>query len=265
MCPGRGFYFGDDHKENLISSNPVQSHEFVAIVLEDAKDGYVLVEQRNKFVEGDELEVLSPNDCFNKTLKIVEMKDEKNNAVSVANKVKQKLLIKTDLQLNFSYLTHIFNLPLSFFESRKSGEVLSRLADLDKIKQTLSSAALSGIIDVVMLVVSTPILFSINTKLFGISMITVFFTAVVSAIYVKIYRSYYSKSMSQNADVQSYLYESLNGIATVKAFKAPAGVPVEVYATSLTSKLLNEELIKHGINKKRINIIKRDSYLESTK
>ena len=61
---------------------------------------------------------------------------------------------KTDLQLNFSYLSHIFSLPLSFFESRKSGEVLSRLGDLEKIKQTLSSAALSGVMDVVMLVVS---------------------------------------------------------------------------------------------------------------
>lgn len=38
-------------------------------------------------------------------------------------------------------------------------------------------------------------------------------------------------------------------------------IDIEVYATSLTSKLLNEELIKHGINKKRINIIKRDEVL----
>ena len=127
---------------------------------------------------------------------------------------------KTDLQLNFSYLAHIFNLPLSFFESRKSGEVLSRLGDLDKIKQTLSSAALSGVMDVVMLIVSGPILFSINSKLFGISIATVVIASGVSVFYAKIYRRYYAKSMSQNADVQSYLYESLNGVATVKALNA---------------------------------------------
>ena len=35
-------------------------------------------------------------------------------------------------------------------------------------------------------------------------------------------------------------------------------IDIEVYATALTSKLLNDELIKHGINKKRINVIKRN-------
>lgn len=68
---------------------------------------------------------------------------------SVVSAIRSVLLshfsFKTDLQLNFSYLSHIFKLPLSFFESRKSGEILSRLGDLDKIKQTLSSAALSGV------------------------------------------------------------------------------------------------------------------------
>ena len=134
---------------------------------------------------------------------------------------------KTDLQLNFSYLSHIFSLPLSFFESRKSGEVLSRLGDLDKIKQTLSSAALSGIMDVVMLVVSGPILFSINSRLFGISIATVVIASAVSVIYAKIYRSYYAKSMSQGAEVQSYLYESLNGVSTVKALNAEEIVNTE--------------------------------------
>ena len=39
-------------------------------------------------------------------------------------------------------------------------------------------------------------------------------------------------------------------------------IDIEVYATALTAKLLNEELIKHGINKKRINVIKRNETLE---
>ena len=52
---------------------------------------------------------------------------------TVRNILLSHFSFKTDLQLNFSYLAHIFNLPLSFFESRKSGEVLSRLGDLDKI------------------------------------------------------------------------------------------------------------------------------------
>ena len=112
---------------------------------------------------------------------------------SVVSAIRSVLLshfsFKTDLQLNFSYLSHIFKLPLSFFESRKSGEILSRLGDLDKIKQTLSSAALSGVMDVIMLVVSGPILLGISGRLFGISVVTVILAATVTFIFAKIYRS----------------------------------------------------------------------------
>ena len=154
---------------------------------------------------------------------------------------------KTDLQLNFSYLSHIFNLPLSFFESRKSGEILSRLGDLDKIKQTLSNAALSGVMDAVMLIVSGPILLGINAKLFGISIATVLIVALISMIFARIYRSYYSKVMSQNADVQSYLYESLNGVATVKALNAEEIVNNEYEKKKITYVNTSWTLNKYGI------------------
>lgn len=159
---------------------------------------------------------------------------------------------KTDLQLNFSYLSHIFNLPLSFFESRKSGEILSRLGDLDKIKQTLSNAALSGVMDAVMLIVSGPILFGISGRLFGISISTVLLVSVISMIFAKIYRLYYSKTMSQNADVQSYLYESLNGVATVKALNAEQIVNEEYEKKKMTAVNTSWTLNKYGISQSLI-------------
>ncbi len=127
---------------------------------------------------------------------------------------------KTDLQLNFSYLSLIFKLPISFFETRKSGEILSRLGDLGKIKGTLSSVAISGIMDVILLFVSGPILWHIHSKLFLISIFTLVITCTVSIFFAQIYKRYYGKVMSQNADIESYLYESVNGVATVKALNA---------------------------------------------
>jgi len=127
---------------------------------------------------------------------------------------------KTDIQLNFSYIAHIMQLPLSFFESRKAGEILSRLGDLGKIKATLSNTVISGLMDIIMLLVSGPILFKICSSLFSISVMTVLLLSVSAAVFAKIYRSYYVKVMSENAEVQSYLFESINGIDTVKALNA---------------------------------------------
>lgn len=97
-----GFNFKDKFKEEsecLTSSYPVQTHEFMAIVTADQKDGFVEVEQRNRFMVGDELEILSPSDTFNKILKIESMKDLEGNALVDAKSVQQRLYIKTDLPL----------------------------------------------------------------------------------------------------------------------------------------------------------------------
>ena len=94
-----GFFLGENNKEYLESSMPVQTHEFMAIVLEDAKDGKVLVEMRNRFKVGETLEVLSPSDVFNSQLLIENMVDEKGDIVVDANQVQQKLYISTDLKL----------------------------------------------------------------------------------------------------------------------------------------------------------------------
>lgn len=94
-----GFYFGEKDKECFTSSSPVQTHEFMALVLEDAKDGYVKIEQRNRFKVGDTLEVLSPDENFNKKIKITEIKNLKGELIDDAKKVQEMLLLKTDLHL----------------------------------------------------------------------------------------------------------------------------------------------------------------------
>lgn len=94
-----GFYFNATDKENLVSATPIQTHEFSAIVLEDAKDNRVLIQMRNKFVVGDTLEVLSPNDYFNSQIKITNIYEEDGTPIEVANKVQQNIYIATDIPL----------------------------------------------------------------------------------------------------------------------------------------------------------------------
>ena len=94
------FYFGDQNKEDLTSSGYTQTHEFMAIVLEDSKNGYALIEQRNRFKVGDELEVLSPSTSFNKKIKVNVMLDEKGEQVLDALKVQQKIKLKTGVTLH---------------------------------------------------------------------------------------------------------------------------------------------------------------------
>lgn len=94
-----GFFLGAKDKEFFENSLPIQSHKFIALVLENSQDGFVKIEQRNQFKIGDCLEVLSPNETFNKKFKVTEIKDELGNKIDIAKMVQQKLYLKTDLSL----------------------------------------------------------------------------------------------------------------------------------------------------------------------
>ena len=124
---------------------------------------------------------------------------------------------KIDLNLVFSYFSHVFRLPLRFFDSRKSGEIISRMQDIGKIQETLSQATVSVIMDALMIIVVGPVLFATNKNLFGIVLITVPFSSAALYIFSKLYKKQYRKLMSDAADVQSYLVESINGASTLKS------------------------------------------------
>lgn len=127
---------------------------------------------------------------------------------------------KSDLQLSFSYLSHIFKLPLSFFETRKNGEIISRLNDLSKVQNTISNIALSSVMDIIMIMVSAPFLLKISSFLFSISFFTVLLASLIAFIFSGIYKKFYSKAMSERAEVDSFLYEAISGVSTIKAFNS---------------------------------------------
>ena len=94
-----GFYFDSDDKECLESSYPVQTHEFMALVVGDHDGNMVEIEMRNRFKVGDELEVLSPNDTFNKKIIISRMETIDGQVITDAKNVQEHLYLYTDLPL----------------------------------------------------------------------------------------------------------------------------------------------------------------------
>lgn len=94
-----GFYLGDDEKQYYESSKAVEEYKFIAVV-KQVCDGYIVVEQRNKFVVGDTLETLSATDNHNKTFRVDEAFDEKGEPLQVMNKVKQIVRINCPYELS---------------------------------------------------------------------------------------------------------------------------------------------------------------------
>ena len=89
----------NDRTENFDDSQSKGTHKFIANVL-GYDNGFATVEMRNRFKTGDLLEVLSPNDSFNKSFCVTEMFDQNGASVADAKIVQQILRVKTDFKLS---------------------------------------------------------------------------------------------------------------------------------------------------------------------
>ena len=130
---------------------------------------------------------------------------------------------KLDIALLLGYYDHVLKLPMNFFGTRKTGEIVSRFQDASAIRDAISNATLTIMIDTLMAIAGGLILFFKNKTLFAIAFVMVVFYAMLVLAFNKPYKKANEKQMEDNAQLTSYLVESLNGIQTIKAFN---GEPV---------------------------------------
>jgi putative protease len=91
-----GFYFKkpDEADQLYTSSSYLRTYDFLGFVIRyDAERGMALVEQRNKFQVGDDLEIMSPT-SKEMAFKLTELYDENNEVITSAPHAKQKVWIK---------------------------------------------------------------------------------------------------------------------------------------------------------------------------
>ncbi|MFI3201239.1 MAG: U32 family peptidase C-terminal domain-containing protein, partial [Eubacteriales bacterium] len=89
-----GFYFGKtDETTQIYDSNTyINEYRYLGII-EQAEDGLVKIEQRNKFSVGDEIEIMKPSG-ENIDTKVLIMYDEDKNVIESAPHPKQLIYMK---------------------------------------------------------------------------------------------------------------------------------------------------------------------------
>lgn len=125
---------------------------------------------------------------------------------------------KVDVILNYRLFKHLFALPLRYYESRRAGETIARVRELDSIRAFLTGTPLSAMLDFFFIVVYVVILFLYDVPLTFVvlGMIPVF--AIISAISTPLFRKRLDEKFATGAASQSFLVEAINGIQTIKSF-----------------------------------------------
>ena len=124
---------------------------------------------------------------------------------------------RIDGRLNLYVMDRLLRLPMDYFERTPAGETMGKLSKLSQIRGFLTGQLLTTVLDMITLVVLVPVLLMLQWAL----ALMVF--ACAGAIFVIIYfflkpiSRLYSRVISTEIDKSSYLYETVQGMRTVKS------------------------------------------------
>lgn len=120
-------------------------------------------------------------------------------------------------KLSLKFYGHLIKTPLNFFERRESGEILTRYQSILELQDLLVDTLLTLILESLMAVAGGIILFRINTYLFTLVVIMVLLYAILTVCFVNPLKYYTRRLQESDADVTTFLNESIDGIERIKA------------------------------------------------
>lgn len=127
---------------------------------------------------------------------------------------------RIDLELLGGYAAHVLRLPMRFFETRRVGEIYSRVTDIAKLREAINGAATTVLVDGVVVVLLFGVLWMYDLRLaLAASLVAPLFLLLVGLHHPAIRRRS-RESMEAGAQLSAHLIEDFSGIETFKAFHA---------------------------------------------
>ncbi|WP_061599319.1 peptide cleavage/export ABC transporter ComA [Streptococcus gordonii] len=124
---------------------------------------------------------------------------------------------RLSIDVILSYIKHVFQLPMSFFATRRTGEIVSRFTDANRIIDALASTILSIFLDVSIVSIIAIVLFSQNSSLFFLTLLGIPVYALIIFLFMKPFEKMNHETMEANSLLSSSIIEDINGIETIKS------------------------------------------------
>jgi ABC-type bacteriocin transporter len=136
----------------------------------------------------------------------------------VRGKMLTKLASFLDISIMETYYEHTVRLPISFFGTRKTGEILSRYMDALKIRDAMSEMVIVAMLDIIMLSIGAVALYRISPKLLGMVILVALTYGIIVLTYRGKLKIISNETMQNDSQVTAYFKETIEGISTIKAF-----------------------------------------------
>ena len=122
------------------------------------------------------------------------------------------------LQWKANVFAHMTRLPLSYFQNRHLGDIVSRTGSVDEIQRTLTSAFVEALFDGLLVILTLVLMFIYSPVLAWVSLIAV---TVYLAMRLLWYRPLYAASeetLVRDANQSSHYLETIRGMRAIQLF-----------------------------------------------
>ncbi|MBR0953616.1 type I secretion system permease/ATPase [Bradyrhizobium canariense] len=124
---------------------------------------------------------------------------------------------RIDVELGARLFRHLMALPIAYFQTRRVGDSVARVRELENIRQFLTSSALTLVIDLLFTFVFLAVMFYYSTTLTWIVLASFPFYIGISAGAAPLFRRRLDEKFNRGAENQAFLVESVTGVETLKA------------------------------------------------
>lgn len=172
-------------------------------------------------------------------------------AKNIINYLRNKFLIilncKLDFSLTLDAFRRIVSLPYHYYHNRTSGEIISKINDLSNSRDVISKICVCLFIDLPIVVISSIFLIKMNFTLFLITFIIFVLYLFLSFIYNKIYTKYIYDIKNKKEQINSFMFESINGFETIKGINIEGKI-IDKFNRKYTELLNRIYLLQGHIN-----------------
>ncbi len=133
----------------------------------------------------------------------------RDNLVNYLNK-------NIDIKVIYPFLTHILLLPSSILSSRSTGDIITRIGDLERIKDLFSKILVTILLDLTLAIISSIILFKLNRKLFMIVVVIYLLYIIYGVIYSKLLTKEINANIDTETNYNNLTTEYVSNIKSIK-------------------------------------------------
>ena len=124
---------------------------------------------------------------------------------------------KIDVELGAKLFRHLLGLPIIYFQSRRVGDSVARIRELENIRSFLTGNAMTLILDVLFSFIFLAVMFWYSVELTFVVIGSIPLYVALSVIFTPIIRNRLDDKFNKTAENQSFLVETISGIDTIKA------------------------------------------------